>query len=139
MTDSPAPTPTPIPAPTTAQDRSDDATGAVTALRIGAATGAVLTAAQAQEVLKALAGTAAIATHAARLEELVASYGGDMNAISVSLGAARDAISSRMILPIAYEFDKAAKARTDLADQLKSNGSITAILAAAVRVATAFV
>lgn len=133
------PAPTPLLDPTSPPPAFDDATDAVAILRLGAVSGAILTPSQAQEVLKALAGMAALTVHAQRLEELVASYGQDMNSVSVSLGAARDAVAARMILPTAYDFEKAAKARADLAEQLKTNGSITNILAAAMKVAATFI
>lgn len=130
---------TPATGPTSPSPASDEAAGAIAALRIGSISGASLTAPQAQAVLVALAGVAALATHAQRLEELVASYNSDMNAVSVSLGAAREAVASRMIIPITYDYEKASKARADLADQLKTNGSVTDILTAALKVAATFI
>lgn len=137
--DSIVPATTPAPASTSPPPAFDDATDAVTILRLGTISGATLTPAQAQVVLKSLAGTAALAVHASKLEELVASYGEDMNAVSRSLGAAHEAISAMMIMPSTYDYDKAAKARADLSEQLKANGSITSILAAALKVAATFI
>lgn len=134
---------TPIPSPDTsstiAQDQSDDAAGAITALRVGAVSGASLTAVQVNTILKAMAGVAILSTHAHKLEELVASYGSDMNAISKSLADATDRVSTAMTMPASFNFEASAKAREQLAAQIASANSITDILAAAVRVASAFV
>lgn len=134
-----SPSTPPAASPTLPQDRSDTASGAVAALRTSGPTGAFLTDAQAQEILRVLIGVAALSTHAHRLEEIVASYGTDMNAISVSLGAARDKVAARMGLPVSYDFEASARAREQLAAQISSGKSISDILAAAVRVAVAFV